>query len=783
MNNFDGIINGSLDLAQAEAIKRKNNELTESHLLWGLLQNPQTVASKHLKDERKTIKQLLDLCPTMEKLEFDQIRPSSKLNEWFTLASSESIQAGRDKVVEADFLRHLKKFFPTLQFEAPEQAEGVEVPDFLTDLNELASEGKLDPVIGRSSEIRKVQEILCRRTKNNPVLIGDPGVGKTAIIEGLAGLIVGGQVPDIIQGKTIYSLNMGTLMAGTKYRGEFEERIEALLHFLKAKNRDAILFIDEIHLLIGAGKTEGAMDAANLLKPALARGELNCIGATTYDEYKKHIESDSALERRFHQIQVVEPTKEDCIQILMGLKEKLEIHHGIEITEEAIVSAVYLSDQFISDRFLPDKAIDIIDEAAAGLKLSADSMPPELAEMEALIRSKKILSKSSGSHKQLNIEIIELEETFAQKRSEWEATLLDLKRVSQLKQQHDKLSFLLQKAETDGDFETASKIKYGELPTLEHELANFDVTWKLVTKNIGEVISRSTGVPIERILKTNQENLLTLEDSLNKVVFGQAEPIKEIAETLIAAHAGLSDQTRPLGSFMLLGPSGTGKTETAKALCRFLFQSEKNLIRLDLSEYRESHSVAKLIGSPPGYVGYDEGGQLTEAVRRAPYSIILFDEVEKAHSDFSDIMLQILDDGVLTDSQGRHVDFKNTVVFLTTNVAEPEAYFKPELIGRLDGVLTYSSLDEKVMESILERELAGLNEKLESRDISLKLEDSLSSKITAVGFDEKYGARPLKNAFNRLVIKPLAKILLSQSDLQGELVVGLDEQGLFKILE
>ncbi len=776
MYNFDAIVTGSIELAQAEAIKRKNNELTEFHLLWGLIKNPQTISAKHLKGELKVLKGLLDQLPTLEKLEFDQIHTSSKLSEWFTLASSDAIQAGREKVNEADLLRYLKKFFPSLEMAVPEEAGQSEVPEFLVDLNELAGGGKLDPVIGRASEIRKVQEILCRRTKNNPVLVGDPGVGKTAIVEGLAGLIVANQVPDIIQGKTIYALNMGTLMAGTKYRGEFEEKIQDLIRFLKTKARDAILFIDEIHLLIGAGKTEGAMDAANLLKPALARGELNCIGATTFEEYKKYIETDSALERRFHQIKVDEPSKEDCIQILMGLKEKLEIHHGIEITEEAIVSAVYLSEQFISDRFLPDKAIDIIDEAAAGMKLSADSMPPELSELEDLIRSKKILAKASP-HKSLSQDIAELEASFEEQKAKWEEKVLALKTVSQLKQEHDKISFQLHKAETEGDYERASKLKYGELPKVLAELKQYEVSWKLTRESVGEVIARSTGVPLERVLQTKQESLLTLEDFLKAQVFGQEAALKEIADTLIAAHAGLSDQTRPLGSFLLLGPSGVGKTETAKALSRFLFQSDRHLVRLDLSEYSEAHSVAKLIGSPPGYVGYDEGGVLTEAVRRNPYSILLFDEVEKAHADFSDILLQILDDGLLTDNKGRHVNFKNCVIFLTSNLKDYEGFFKPELIGRLDGVLRYQALEEEQREKILLRELDLLNDKLTDRELKLAFSPELLEKVKVQGFDPKYGARPLKTAFNRLVIKPLAKILLESGEIKGEKILGLDPQG------
>ncbi len=779
MNNYDSTVLASIELAQAEALKRKNNELTEFHLLFGLIKNPSTIASKHLKEDLKLVKGLLDQLPTMETISFSDIRPSSKLSEWFTLASSDAIQAGREGIAEADLLRHLKKFFPQLNFEAPEDMEN-ETPEFLENLNQLADEGKLDPVIGRATEIRRVQEILCRRTKNNPVLVGSPGVGKTAIVEGLAGLIQKNQVPDIILGKTIYSLNIGSLMAGTKFRGEFEERVNELIRFIKNKGREAIIFIDEIHLLIGAGKTEGAMDAANLLKPALSRGELNCIGATTHEEYKKYIESDSALERRFHKVQVSEPTKDDTIQILMGLKEKLEIHHGVEITDEAIVAAAYLSDQFISDRFLPDKAIDIIDEAAAGLKLSADSLPPELEELEAGIRSKKIMAKANPNDKSLVQEINDLEGDFNLRKGKWEEKILDLKRVSQLKQQLDRLQFQLQKAETEGDFETASRLKYGEIPDLESDLAQYDVSWKLSRLNIGEVIARSTGVPVERILRTQQENLLDLDDYLNSQVFGQEHALSEISDTLVAAHAGLSDQTRPLGSFLLMGPSGVGKTETAKSLSRFLFGDEKHLIRIDLSEYSEQHSVAKLIGAPPGYVGYDKGGILTEAVRHNPYSIILFDEIEKAHIDFSDILLQILDDGRLTDTQGRTVNFKNTVVFCTSNLKSHEGFFKPEMIGRLDDILYFNPLSKPTINQIMERELELLNQKLAAKEIVLELDDDFRDKIIASGFDEKYGARPLKNAFNRMVIKPFAKTLLKTPDLSGRFILEMDAENRFQ---
>ena len=727
-----------------------------------------------------------DLPTVSNPLQIDQIKPSPRLQQWFTIAHAEAVKSGRSETHEVDFAKTLQKFFPQISTAGFETESQQEQPDFLVDLNELANQGKLDPVIGRSIEIQKVMEILCRRTKNNPVLIGSPGVGKTAIVEGLADLIVKNKIPDVIQGKTIYAMNMASLMANTKYRGEFEEKIEALLQFLKSKGREAILFIDEIHLLIGAGKTDGAIDAANLLKPALARGELNCIGATTIDEYKKFIETDSALERRFHQVKVDEPTKEDSIQILIGLKEKFEIHHSIEITDDAIVAAVYFSDLYISDRFLPDKAIDVIDEAAAGLKLSADSIPPELQELDALIRSKKILLNTQSQNKTLKEEIQLLEQDYQQQIAVWNQKNLQLKQSSLLKSQLDDAQFRYQKAESDGNYELASKIMYGEIPEIQNQIDSMEVSYKLTKDRIAEVIARSTGIPKERILQSRQENMLALADFLKSKVLGQDHAIDEIADTLIASHAGLSDQSRPLGSFLSIGPSGVGKTETAKAIAEYLFQSEKNIIRIDLSEYRESHTVAKLIGSPPGYIGYEKGGILTEAVRRKPYSVILFDEIEKAHQDFGDILLQILDDGRLTDSQGKTVSFKNAVIIITSNLKDYESYLKPELIGRFDAVLKYYHLQETVIEALIDRELKRLNQLLFDQDMFLELHEDVIAKIVEQGFDQRYGARPLKNAFHRLVTRPVSKFILQKHtfDIQGirEVKVSLDENGKSQVM-
>jgi len=773
MANFDNVVRGAFDMAHAEALKRRHLEITETHFLYGLIKNPQSVCSKHLQEELNGIIGILDsLTQASQQVGMEQLTANSKMQEWMTLASSESIQAGRNEIMEIDFLKNYQKFFPQIKLdisgEDNSDEQSNDIPDFLENLNELASSGKLDPVIGRSKEILKVQEILCRRTKNNPVIVGPPGVGKTAIVEGLAGLIVANQVPEMIQGRTIFSLNMGTLMSNTKYRGEFEEKIVSLINFLKKKGRDAFLFIDEIHLLIGTGRSDGAMDAANLLKPALARGELHCIGATTYEEYKKYIESDSALERRFHRVSVEAPSEEDSIQILMGLKEKFEIHHGIEITDEAIVSAVYFSSQYITDRNLPDKAIDVIDEASASLKLSADSMPPDMQEMDSLIKSKKVLASSNKDNQILIEEIKELETKYRERKKEWDRKTLELKKASVLKKKLDEAKFQFEKLSQEGQFEAASKIKYDDIPNIEREISTLHVSWKLSREDIAEVIQKSTGIPVEKILKNSQENLLELEKYLNERILGQEPSIHNISDTLIASHAGLVNLKKPLGSFLLLGPSGVGKTETAKGISYFLFHDENNMFRIDLSEYSEPHSIARLIGAPPGYVGYEKGGILTEYVRRNPYSVVLFDELEKAHMNFSDILLQILDDGRLTDTQGRVVNFCNTVIFLTSNLKNYESFLKPELIGRLDGILHFNFLGKEIVSKLINKELNELNHNLASRDLVIAIDNTLHERITNMGYDERYGARPLKNSFRNNLIIPLSKLLLSQKQLKGK---------------
>ncbi len=768
MNNFDVVTEGSLSIAQAELQKRKNTELTSAHLLFGLIKNPATFSSKELKKHLSEVEDLINEVPTASsKIDMQNIRPDSKLSEWLTFSSSHAIQAGRSDITERDLLRFLPQIFPSLDIDYEsfniDDEEELEVPSFLTNLNELALAGKLDPVIGRSKEIRAVMEILGRRSKNNPVLVGPAGVGKTAIVEGLAEAIVKESVPDVLLGKVVYSLDMGSLMAGTKFRGEFEERLQALLKFVKQKGSEVILFIDEIHQLVGAGKTDGAMDAANLLKPALARGELNCVGATTPEEYQKFILGDSALDRRFRSVPVNEPSKEDAIEILMGIREKLEIHHGIKISDEAIFSSVILSDQYITDKNLPDKAIDLVDESSSALKLSAEAMPAKLVELEGEIRTKKIYSQVNANDEEVIKDISVLEKRFLEEKAVWEKEVLSVKKLSELKNQLEKYKFELDQSERSQDYETAGKLKYSVIPELENQLAGTTHDWILTSKDIASVISRQKGIPVEKILKSKQDNILKLEEALKQRVFGQESSLHEIAETLISSHAGLSDETRPLGSFLLKGPSGVGKTETAKALSEFLFDTEANLLRFDLSEFSEKHSVSKLIGAPAGYIGYDEGGVLTEAVRRKPYSVILFDEVEKAHKDFSDILLQILDDGRLTDNKGRTIDFKNTIILLTTNSVDLEGDFKPEVLGRLDGILSFNPLEGSVIHSLVNKELEKLNERLSSKKLILTLDEESLVQISERGVDQRYGARPLKSVFNRLVTRPLSRKLLEGS--------------------
>lgn len=764
MNQFDKVVAGALDIAQSKAIELRNTELAPAHVLYGLISNPSSYVSKAYKNDIDKVENLLGHLPTTSNLNPEQIRPSGALSSWLTQASGNAAKSGRQEMGEKDLIKFLPQTFPSLDLDYSKlqgvEEEESEVPSFLINLNDLAREGKLDPVIGRTKEIRAVMEILGRRGKNNPVLVGPAGVGKTAIVEGLADAIVKEQVPDVLAGKTVYSMELGSLLAGTKFRGEFEERVQNLLKFAKEGAGQYIIFIDEIHQLIGAGKTEGAMDAANLLKPALARGELHCIGATTEDEFQKYILKDPALERRFRQVPVWEPSKEDSIEILMGLKEKFEAHHGIKISDDAVYSAVMLSDQYITDKNLPDKAIDLIDESASALKLSAEAMPTDLEILKSEIRNKKILLQVEKDNEDLPKEIEKLQKKFDEEFIQWESRVGALKKVSEIRGRVEKLKFDLDVAEREQNYEEASKIKYHLLPEAEKEMESFSHDWILNEENIASVIARHTGIPVEKILKSKQEELLKLEDVLNHRVFGQKEALHEISETLLASYAGLTDETRPMGSFLLMGPTGVGKTETAKALAQYLFDDEKNMIRLDMSEFSEKHSVAKLIGAPAGYVGYDEGGVLTEAVRRHPYSVVLFDEIEKAHPDFADILLQILDDGRLSDNKGRTINFKNTIILLTTNSKNPDLDFKPEVLGRLDGKLTYNSLSKDVMIDLVEKQIKLLKARLKASKMEIEFSEDAKKHLADIGYDEKFGARPLQAVFNRVVIRPLSKIIL-----------------------
>ena len=654
---------------------------------------------------------------------------------------------------------------------------------FGRDLTALAEEGKLDPVIGRDDEVRRVIQVLSRRTKNNPVLIGEPGVGKTAIVEGLAQRIIAGDVPEGLKGRRVWTLDIGALLAGSKYRGEFEERLKAVLAEIKAAEGEIVLFIDELHTIVGAGAAEGAVDAANLLKPMLARGELRAVGATTLDEYRTQIEKDAALERRFQPVLVGEPTVVDTIAILRGLKERYEAHHGVRIRDAGLVAAAMLSDRYISDRFLPDKAIDVVDEAAAGLRMEIDSAPTELDEADRRVRQLEIELAAMAKEDADLREPIERQLAEGRARRDelavrWAAEKDALDRVSEITKRIDELNIEAERAEREADLERVAAIRYGELPALEKELGEREqsttvepmVKEEVDEDDVAGVVARWTGIPASKLLEGEAAKLLRMEERLHDRVVGQDAAVEAVANAVRRSRSGLADPNRPIGSFVFLGPTGVGKTELAKALAEFLFDDERAIVRLDMSEYMEKHSVSRLIGAPPGYVGFDEGGQLTEAVRRRPYAVILLDEIEKAHGDVFNVLLQLLDDGRLTDSHGRTVDFRNTVLIMTSNVRSVESmkeHFRPEFLNRIDEIIEFHVLSQEHIGEIVELQLVRLRERLLERGIELELTEEARALIAETGWDPAYGARPLKRALQQLVENPLAQRLLS-----GELVEG-----------
>ena len=778
--------------AQALALRNGNPELTPDHLLLALLDQE---LFADWRGVRADVERKIAALPSVQG-GTQQPSPSASFSRLLDRADNERKQL-EDEFVSTEHLFLALEAVPREEILAwIKQVRGGQrvtsqdpegsyqaLEKFGRDLTEAAEAGKLDPVIGRDEEIRRVIQILSRRTKNNPVLIGEPGVGKTAIAEGLAQRIVARDVPEGLKDRRVWALDIGALLAGSKYRGEFEERLKAVLTEIRASDGRIVLFIDELHTIVGAGAAEGAVDAANLLKPMLARGELRCIGATTLDEYRKHIEKDAALERRFAPVFVGEPSVADTIAILRGLKERYEAHHGVRIRDAALVAAAVLSHRYIADRFLPDKAIDLVDEAASRLRIEIDSSPLELDEanrrvMQLEIELAAMVKESPATREPLERELAEAKERRDELAARWAREKAVLERVKNATRRIDELRMEAERAERDGNLQRVAEIRYGEIPELEQVLAERPQDDLLVKEEVDEddiatVVARWTGIPVDRLLEGETEKLIHMEERLHQRVIGQAEAVGAVANALRRARTGLQDPNRPIGSFVFLGPTGVGKTELARALAEFMFDDERAMVRLDMSEYQERHTVARLIGAPPGYVGYDEGGQLTEAVRRRPYCVLLLDEIEKAHPEVFDVLLQVLDDGRLTDGQGRTVDFRNTVLIMTSNIRSSEAmrdFFRPEFLNRIDEIVEFRPLTREQIGEIVGLQLERLRERLAERGLGLELTDAAEEVLAEAGWDPSYGARPLKRAIQRLLENPLALRLLEGDFVDGDTI-------------